>query len=113
MSFIHNTKQLCDLDSDFYDEDEEEEEQEEQEQEQKFSARSESKLINFKDGRMRSRKAVPSDNIIINDTANTFNAPDSKIAININQNIKSNPNVTTKINVNKRKITESINISIE
>jgi hypothetical protein len=109
MSFIHNTKQLCDLDSDFYDEDEEEEEEKEQE----LSARSENKLINFKDGRMRSRKAVPSENVIVNDAANNFNAADSKIAINIVQNNNSNPNVMIKINLNKRKITESINISIE
>jgi hypothetical protein len=62
---------------------------------------------------MRSRKAVPSDNIVINDAANTFNAADSKIAINIVQNIKSNADVIIKINLNKRKSTESINISIE
>jgi hypothetical protein len=105
--FNPNNKKY-ELDSDL------EEEEEEEEEEQKLDARSQSKLINLlENGRMRSFKAVPSENVIINDAANNFNAADSKIAINIVQNIENNPNVMIKINLNKRKFTESINISIE
>jgi hypothetical protein len=120
MSYIHDIKQLHELDSDFADVEEEksinfeEVEEEEEEEVQKLDERSQRKPINLiENGRMRSFKAaVPSENIIINDTY-SFNAADSKIAINIMQTVNSNPNVTIKINLNKRNATECININIE
>jgi hypothetical protein len=116
MSYIHDIKQLHELDSDFADVEEEnsnfEDVEEEEEEVQKLDERS--KPINsIKNGRMQSFKAaVPSENKINNDT-DSFKAADSKIAINIVQTVNSNPNVTIKINLNKRNATECININIE